>query len=146
MAHTHQRCFPCLLYISLLSSEETPTQNEKKLFCCAVKSVNFCSKVNADFWQPIDGNVFNTVKVSCCYSKDWKWMSAQGNYYLVFCEQFFAEGFWTSHCQSLEGLFLSVADLPKSIMQRKLSLLQMRAYCRFQHSNWNPDSHMHRGC
>lgn len=35
--------------------------------------------MNAGFWQPTDGNVFNTAKVNCCYSKDWKWMSAQGN-------------------------------------------------------------------
>lgn len=84
MAHTHQRCFPCLLYSSFLSSKETPTQKGKKRFYCALKSVPFCSKVNAGFWQPTDGNVFNTVKVNCHYSKDWKWMSARGNYCLVF--------------------------------------------------------------
>lgn len=123
MSHTHQRCFPCLLYGSFLSSKETPTQKGKKRFYCALKSVHFYSKVNAVFWQPADGNVFNAVKVNCRYSKAWKRMSARGNYCLVFCEWFFAEGFWTSHCQSLKQcLFPSVADLHKSIMQRKFAL------------------------
>lgn len=76
MAHKHQRYFPCVLYISFLSSKETPTQKGKKQFYCALKSVHVCSKVNASFWQPTGGNMFRDVKVNCHYSKDWKWMSA----------------------------------------------------------------------
>lgn len=115
---------------------------KKKRFYCALKTVCFCSKANAGFWQPTDGNMFNVRKVNCHYSRDWKWMSARGNYCQVF---FLLEDFVLHFAKSLEQrLFLSVADLHKSIMQRKSALVCMCAYCRFQHSDWNSDPHIHR--
>lgn len=51
-------------------------KGEKKWFYCALKSVCFCLKVNAGFWQPTDGNMFNVGKVNCHYKRDWKRMSA----------------------------------------------------------------------